>query len=65
MKYYYVDVNGGMAIVEATSIKIAEQFSNYYFGTIHVRLVRLAAEEEIDWCKAMGGIIHEAGNVSV
>ena len=65
MKHYYVDVNGGMAIVKAKDIESAEQFSNPYFGSVHVRFVRLAAEEEIDWYKAMGGVIHEANNVSV
>lgn len=65
MKHYYVDLNGGMAIVKTTSIKNAEQFSNSYFGTLHVRFVRLATKEEIDWCKAMGGVIHETNNVSV
>lgn len=65
MKYYYVDVNGGIAIVKATSIENAEQFSITYFGSVHVRFVRLATKEEIDWYKAMGGIIHEADNVSV
>lgn len=65
MKHYYVDVNGGMAIVKATSIKSAEQFSNPYFGTMHVRFLRLATEEEIDWYKAMEGVIHETNNVFV
>ena len=65
MKHYYVDVNGGVAIVKATSTKRAEQFSNSYFGTLNVMLLRLATEEEIDWYKAMGGVIHEADNVSV
>lgn len=65
MKHYYIDVSGGMAMVKATSIKNAERFSNSYFGTIHVRFVRIATKEEIDWYKAMGGIIHEANNVSI
>ncbi len=65
MKYYYIDVSGGMAIVRATSIKSAEQFSIPYFGAIHVRFVRLASEEEIKWYKPMKGVIHETNNVSV
>ncbi|KKL79112.1 hypothetical protein LCGC14_2018040, partial [marine sediment metagenome] len=65
MKHYYVDVRGGMAIVKATSTKSAEQFSYSYFGTLNVMFIRLAAEEETDWYKAMGGVIHETNNVSV
>ena len=65
MKHYYVDVNGGVAIVKATSIEKAEEFSIPHFGAIHVRFVRLASEVEIDWYKVMGGVIHEADNVSV
>lgn len=65
MKHYYVDVNGGMAIVKATNIESARRYSVPYFGAIHVRFVRLATEEEIDWYKVIGGVIHEARNVSV
>lgn len=65
MKHYYVDMRGGAAIVKATSTKNAKQFSNSYFGIVNVQFVRLATKEEIDWCRAMGGIIHEADDVSV
>lgn len=58
MKNYYFEIDGNCGIRIADSIEDAKSRIRNEVGTMHnIRNVHEASESELNWVKAMGGVI--------
>jgi hypothetical protein len=59
MKHFYVGIEGGnQGIVTAISLSAARKKAISLFGSLQIRFIREATEEELSWHQAFGGAIY-------
>jgi len=59
MMYKVELVGGNMTIVEAKNIRLARRWAQGEYGRVMEPQVTPAKKDDVEWCKAMGGMIHK------